>query len=132
MEGDDVTDFEHMMGWQMTGIVYKAYFKNSQNGVNFLGMITNGRGTYLENARVRPGIYQRQVTGKGHKKRWNPYYKPYDPKTPAEQANRNRFRLCMEAWNALTPEAKADYNKRARIRGLHGNNLFVKWNIHNF
>jgi len=50
---------------------------------------------------------------------------PPNPNTPAQQANRSRFREAMLSWRALPDEEKDSYNHRARKMGMTGHNLFI-------
>jgi len=55
-----------------------------------------------------------------------PFVVPRNPQTPAQQANRMKFRAAMQAWNALTEEERAPYEKTASQRSLYGKNVFVR------
>jgi hypothetical protein len=55
-----------------------------------------------------------------------PYYHPYNPRTPAQQANRNKFKAAMAAWKILPEEQKAVFEHRALGRHMCGKNIFVK------
>ena len=55
-----------------------------------------------------------------------PYVTPRNPQTPAQQANRMKFKAAMQAWNALTTEEREPYEKTAAQRRLYGKNVFVK------
>ena len=42
----------------------------------------------------------------------------FDPQTPAQMEQRTKMPLAVAAWQALTPEEKADWNRR-RTRASH-------------
>jgi hypothetical protein len=60
----------------------------------------------------------------------NTYIKPYkiprNPKTPAQQAQRDKFRLVTKSWKALSPEQKQVYRDRANQlqKPMNGINLY--------
>jgi hypothetical protein len=72
------------------------------------------------------GIYQMRMTRRGKVPIKMRFYRPTDPKTELQQANRQKFADAMQAWQDLTSEVKADYTRRARARGMLGHNLFIK------
>jgi len=54
---------------------------------------------------------------------------PKKPATPAQEAQRQRFRDAAQAWQALTPAARAQW-ELATLRAslcLNGYDLFVHW-----
>jgi len=54
-----------------------------------------------------------------------PYYFPSNPRTPSQQANRQKFANAVHAWQSLTEEQKKVYNERAKGKNLSGYNLFI-------
>jgi hypothetical protein len=54
------------------------------------------------------------------------FYKPYNPRTELQQANRLKFRAGIDAWHSLSPEEKEEYNKRAYRLKIYGVNLFLR------
>lgn len=72
------------------------------------------------------GIYQRRKTKRGQVSVKMKFYKPTNPRTPKQQANRSKFADAMSEWQSLTDEKKQAYTKRANKRGLHGHNLFIR------
>jgi len=53
------------------------------------------------------------------------FYVPYNPRTEPQQANRMKFASAVAAWQALTPEQKELYNKKAANLNMSGYNLFI-------
>jgi hypothetical protein len=55
-----------------------------------------------------------------------PYKKPRNPKSPAQQAQRNKFRLVTKSWKELSPEQQQEYRDRANQlqKPMNGINLF--------
>lgn len=72
------------------------------------------------------GIYQQRRCRSGRETIKMKFYKPSNPRTPEQQANRNKFADAMRAWRDLTPELKAWYNIEANKYKLYGVNLFLK------
>ena len=54
------------------------------------------------------------------------FYRPTNPRTPAQQANRQKFADAMLAWKNLTELEKERYNKEAKSKMLFGWNVFIK------
>ncbi|HRZ26229.1 MAG TPA: hypothetical protein P5346_10625 [Spirochaetota bacterium] len=50
---------------------------------------------------------------------------PPNPRTPAQQANRSRFRDAMGSWRQLPDEEKDSFNRTARRLGMTGHNLYI-------
>lgn len=72
------------------------------------------------------GVYQSRQKRWGHPiVRMRSYY-PTNPRTVAQQANRQKFTDGMVDYMALTDEQKQAYNKRAKPMGLHGRNLYLR------
>lgn len=55
-----------------------------------------------------------------------PYYIPKNPRTAKQQAQRQKYAAGVAAWQNLTNEQKAIYNKRAKGRRYSGYHLFLK------
>jgi hypothetical protein len=72
------------------------------------------------------GIYQmrKMKKGKGYVKM--KFYTPTNPRTEAQQANRQKFANAMSAWGSLTDEQKQAYIKRAKTRNMFGWGLFIR------
>lgn len=116
----------------------KSYTEPSGDTVNFnLGVVPKrfplgfmvykklGRPDKVDPLNVH-GIYQRRMlkNGKGYIKM--KFYEPTNPRTTAQQANRQKFTDGMAAWQALTEEEKTTYIKRAKKRNMFGWGLFLR------
>lgn len=55
-----------------------------------------------------------------------PLYWPTNPQTGPQQANRQKYADSVVAWQALTPEQQAVYNKNAIGKRMSGYNLFQR------
>ncbi|HOO72938.1 MAG TPA: HMG-box domain-containing protein [Spirochaetota bacterium] len=51
--------------------------------------------------------------------------KPRNPDTPAQRANRDRFRQAMASWKGLSDDEKNAYNHKAKRTGMTGHNLYI-------
>lgn len=72
------------------------------------------------------GIYRaNNATGTVRYYRMN-YYFPRNPRTPAQQFQRQKIALGVLGWQSLTTEEKAVYNKRAIGKRMSGYNLFLR------
>lgn len=72
------------------------------------------------------GIYRvRSIKGTQRTEKM-PFYRPTNPRTPAQQANRQKFADAMLAWKNLTELEKERYNKEAKSKMLFGWNVFIK------
>lgn len=57
-------------------------------------------------------------------------YRPHNTShTPAQQAQRNRFRAAATAWDNASDATKAAYRQDAKRYRITGYNLFIKRNI---
>jgi len=72
------------------------------------------------------GIYQMRMTRRGKIPLRMRFYKPTNPRSPAQQANRQKFADAMTSWGTLTDEQKATYNRRAKKRQMFGWGLFIR------
>lgn len=72
------------------------------------------------------GIYQRMHTSKGLIIRKLKLYRPTNPRTETQQANRAKVASAVLAWKNLTDNEKIIYNERASGRHFSGYNLFIK------
>lgn len=100
------------------------------------GFIRRGNGIYGEDVPVG-GIYQRRVTGYNQAGR-NPNdprreyfvrmrnYRPTNPQTIPQQANRVTFAGAVAAWQAMTEEERLPWVKRASKKSRRGRNLFIQ------
>lgn len=55
-----------------------------------------------------------------------PFYVPTNPQTGPQQANRQKMTDAVAAWQALTDEQQAVYNKNAIGKEMSGYNLFLQ------
>lgn len=72
------------------------------------------------------GIYQRAHCREGKISTRRHFYIPYTDATPARSIMRKKYYDGVGAWNLLTAEEKAVYNKNAVGRHMSGYNLFIK------
>ncbi len=72
------------------------------------------------------GIYQLRHCKEGLISVRMRFYTPYNPQTELQQANRNKMTLAVAAWQVLTSEERAVYNKRAIGKHFSGYNLFLR------
>lgn len=92
-----------------------ASFGRALCGYNLLG---------LEDALC--GIYQKKTFANGRDISFMRYYRPKNPRSVAQQANRARFAAAMSGYQALTDEQKLAYSKKAKRLGLNAWNLFIR------
>lgn len=88
------------------------------------------------------GIYQKRVTGYNQHGR-NPdrprrtyfvkmkTYRPTNPRTELQQANRAKMADAVIAWRELDPVEKSRYNSDGKRRNKVGRNLFISWYLKN-
>lgn len=72
------------------------------------------------------GIYQARMTKRGKVPVKMRFYRPTNPQTVPQEANRAKFAAAMSAWQALTSDEKAAYTERAKRRGMFGWGLFIR------
>lgn len=100
------------------------------------GFARRGNGVYGEDVAVG-GIYQKRVTGYNQDGRLpgrarRQYfvrmrnYRPTNPQTVEQQANRGTFADAVAAWQAMSVEERAPYVKRATRKNRRGRNLFIQ------
>lgn len=77
-------------------------------------------------AGVLTGVYQKRISSAGTSVVRMRYYRPTNPQTAPQEANRAKFAAAMVAWGGLTPEQKATYNARAKKRNMFGWGLFIR------
>lgn len=81
--------------------------------------------SFLGDSRLFQGVYQKRVTGYNHKGRIasrprRSYYvrmrsyRPTNPRTELQQANRQKMADACEAWKSLTVVEKSVYNERGQ------------------
>lgn len=72
------------------------------------------------------GIYQMRMTNRGKVPIKMKFYEPTNPRTAAQQANRQKFADAMAAWGNLTEAEQSEYNEAAKKKDLFGWNLFIR------
>lgn len=72
------------------------------------------------------GIYQQRKCKEGVRTVRMKFYRPTNPRTEIQQANRQKMINAVLAWQNLTAEQKIQYNKRARGKHYSGYNLYLK------
>ncbi len=75
---------------------------------------------------VFSGIFKKHFLQNRKKDYRLPYYTPYNPRTAPQQTNRQKITDGVAAWQLLTENQKAVYNKRTIGKGMSGYNLFLK------
>jgi len=75
---------------------------------------------------IHKGVYQVRHNSKGQVIAKTKYYRPTNPRTALQQANRTKFTNAMTAWGALTIEQKLAYTNRAKRRNMFGWSLFIR------
>ena len=72
------------------------------------------------------GIYQMRRCKEGYIPVQMKFYRPSNPQTAPQQANRSKLADAVVAWQNLTQEQKEVYNQNAVIHHITGYNLFCK------
>lgn len=72
------------------------------------------------------GIWQMRMTKRGKVPIKMKFYEPTNPRTEAQQANRQKFADAMEAWGNLTESEQDEYTEAAKKKNLFGWNLFIR------
>ena len=117
---------ETMAGLRQTGTI---------RGGDGLGFIRLGHSSLGASAFIG-GVYQRRVTGynntgrKVHLPRKTyyvkmRYYRPTNPNTPEQQANRSMFAEAVASWKGLPPAEKIEWKKKASRHSRRGHNLYI-------
>ena len=75
--------------------------------------------------RVQGWVYQLKRTWHGIIYSCYPGYWPTNPRTPAQQANREKWARAVEGWQGLGEEAKDVWRELAEKRPLSGFNLYM-------
>lgn len=128
MSGGGILDGEHNIALGARGKI------GTGSGYGFA---RRGVSKFGDNRRFT-GIYQKRVTGYNQHGRipgrprttyfvrMRPY-RPTNPRTEVQQANRNKFADACAAWPLLTDEEKKYYNELGKKRGRAGRSLFISW-----
>lgn len=88
------------------------------------------------------GIYQKRVTGYNNRGRHahlprRAYYvrmrtyAPTNPRTPVQQANRQKMADAVAAWQSLTDVEKTVYTQQVKRPGTDGYRIFLSWYLKN-
>lgn len=72
------------------------------------------------------GIYQKHRSADGNCISRMAFYRPTNPRSVAQQANRSKFAAAMGVYNGLSPTEKVVLSKDARKLGMNGWNLFIR------
>ena len=72
------------------------------------------------------GIYQMRRCKEGIIPIRMKFYKPSNPRTILQQANRQKYADGVLGWQSLTDEQKKVYNDNVKGRCLSGYNLYIK------
>ena len=120
-----------LSGEWLVGLDQRGRFTHSAG----LGFGTFGAVQYGETQKIG-GIYQRRRKGYNNFSGSPPpnspiyyvkmrSYAPTNPRTGAQQANRQKFKDAIDSWYELTTEQKNAYNKRATRNGRVGYFLYI-------
>lgn len=72
------------------------------------------------------GIWRMGRTRRGKVPTKNRWYRPTNPRSEPQQANRAKFAAAMTAWQALTTQQRQAYAERAKKIGKFGWGLFIR------
>jgi len=75
---------------------------------------------------IYAGIYQQRKGIKGKITVIEKFYRPTNPQSVAQQANRQKYADSVSAWQGMTDEQKEPYRQRAKSLPYSGYNLFQK------
>lgn len=75
---------------------------------------------------VISGVFRERVSYGKRIKEILPFMYPSNPRTEAQQANRQKITNGVQAWKNLTEEEKSVYNKKAIGKRMSGYNLFLR------
>jgi len=101
---------EHKFGAIPPGLEGKPFFK---------GMVLGARARKQLSKEI---IFRVRY---GHQEQYA-WFKPANPQTEDQQANRARFETAVAAWKALTPKEKREWSVKALGTGIPGYNLFLR------
>lgn len=82
--------------------------------------------SHFADIKIFSGIYRGDPRTGRVKTIRNRYYITKNPRTEAQQANRQKYADGIVAWQDLTSGQKAVYNQRAYAKEMSGYNLFLK------
>lgn len=106
----------HFIAFETRGKIGKPY----KYGLRRYGQFLYGQ------KQPKWGIYQIRTRG-GHRTHVQMiHYKPTNPQTETQQANRQKYADGVAAWQSLTDEQKSVYNSKAKSKRMSGYNLFLR------
>lgn len=82
---------------------------------------------YIVGTQIRGQIGKKQVyrIRNGRQQKYS-YYVPFNPQTPAQQANRLKYAHSIKYWQALSPAEKALYNSLEKVHPhMSGFNYYI-------
>lgn len=72
------------------------------------------------------GIYQRRRGKKGQINVLEKFYRPTNPRTVPQQAQRAKMTAAVAAWQSLTGSQQKEYDVKAKGKQMSGFNLFLR------
>ena len=89
--------------------------------------VRNRVGRYgIEDRHNLLGVYRTTPYRSGKKVQRHPFYRPRNPRSPAQQANRQRFLNVVAAWRALSDDEKMMYTEEGKRYNLIGYIYFCR------
>lgn len=126
----------------------KGGVEGSMMALSLRGKLTRASGfgwatfgdAWFDDINLMGGTYQRRNTGYNNlgyspKREKKTYYivardmTSSNPRTPAQQAQRNKMKLAVEAWQQVPEEERKIWNRRGAKRGVYGYHAFLKWKL---
>lgn len=115
--------------------------RGKYGGAGGYGFIRCGHAKFGQKA-GEGGIVQSRVTGYNNRvrrtgdarKRYEVrmrYYRPTNPRTPAQQAQRAKLGAAWEAWRELAPVEKSRYIERGKKNNRMPHAIFISWYMKN-
>ncbi len=74
---------------------------------------------------IMSGVYSVKHTRTGRQISRMRHYRPTNPNSEEQVARRDKFAAGMLAWQGLTTDDKAMYNRLGRARRMSGHNVFL-------
>jgi len=114
------------MSYQLENETYSSFGLSGKLGSPAgCGMATAGQARCGGDYRTY-GIWQMRNIRRGKVPVKMKFYTPTNPRSVAQQANRQKFANAQAAWMALTPPEKLGYTTRAKRRSMFGWGLFIR------